>query len=36
MMLIEGAPRGYSGPDRDALVAFTTQQLRTALTELEL
>jgi aminoglycoside phosphotransferase (APT) family kinase protein len=35
IMLIEGAPRGYSGPDREALVTFTTRHLRTALTELE-
>jgi aminoglycoside phosphotransferase (APT) family kinase protein len=35
MVLIEGAPRGYSGPDRDAVVTLTTRHLRTALTELE-
>jgi fructosamine-3-kinase len=34
IMLIEGAPRGYSGPDREALVTLATRHLRTALTEL--
>jgi aminoglycoside phosphotransferase (APT) family kinase protein len=35
IMLIEGAPRGYSGPDREALVKITTQHLCKALAELE-
>jgi aminoglycoside phosphotransferase (APT) family kinase protein len=35
IMLVEGAPRGYSGPEREALVTATTRELRTVLTELE-
>jgi aminoglycoside phosphotransferase (APT) family kinase protein len=35
IMLIEGAPRGYSGPDREALVKITTVHLRKALAELQ-
>ena len=35
IMLIEGAPRGYSGPDREALVKITTLHLRKALAELD-
>jgi aminoglycoside phosphotransferase (APT) family kinase protein len=34
IMLIEGAPRGYSGPDREALVQITSLHLRKALSEL--
>lgn len=35
IMLIEGDPRGYSGPDRAALVTITSLHLRKALTELQ-
>lgn len=35
IMLIEGAPRGYSGPDRAALEQITALHLRKALAELE-
>ncbi|MFC0548135.1 phosphotransferase family protein [Kutzneria chonburiensis] len=35
IMLIEGAPRGYEGPDREALVEITSLHLRKALAELE-
>jgi aminoglycoside phosphotransferase (APT) family kinase protein len=35
IMLVEGAPRGYSGPDREALVKITSLHLRKALTELQ-
>jgi aminoglycoside phosphotransferase (APT) family kinase protein len=35
IMLIEGAPRGYSGPDRAALEKVTSVHLRKALAELE-
>jgi hypothetical protein len=34
-MLTEGAPRGYTGPERDAAVAHIAQHLRTALTDLD-
>ena len=34
IMLIEGDPRGYSGPDREALVKITSLHLSKALTEL--
>jgi aminoglycoside phosphotransferase (APT) family kinase protein len=35
IMLVEGDPRGYSGPDRAALVKLTSLHLRRALTELQ-
>jgi aminoglycoside phosphotransferase (APT) family kinase protein len=35
IMLIEGDPRGYTGPDREALVKITSLHLRKALTELQ-
>ncbi|GAA3436020.1 phosphotransferase family protein [Kutzneria kofuensis] len=35
IMLVEGDPRGYSGPDRESLVKLTSLQLRKALTELQ-
>jgi aminoglycoside phosphotransferase (APT) family kinase protein len=35
IMLIEGDPRGYSGPDREGLVKVTTPCLRKALGELQ-
>lgn len=35
IMLVEGDPRGYSGPDRQALVKITSMHLRQALTELQ-
>jgi aminoglycoside phosphotransferase (APT) family kinase protein len=34
IMLAEGAPRGYAGPERERLVALVSQRLRAALTVL--
>jgi aminoglycoside phosphotransferase (APT) family kinase protein len=35
IMLVEGDPRGYSGPDREGLVKITSLHLRKALAELQ-